>query len=95
VIAAHTNTTGLDALFRKWLRRLPQPFTAKDRAQGIRCELSILQAEFSLTQVFDRPVSGRVLVEEVIRENLDIGRRYRVTTLGLRYALFFTRTYDR
>jgi hypothetical protein len=64
----------IDALFRKWLRRLPHPFTAKDRAAGIRYDLSILQAEFSLTQVLDRPVMGRVFFEEVIRENLDIGR---------------------
>jgi DNA-binding PadR family transcriptional regulator len=64
----------IDGLFRKWLRRIPHPFTAKDRAWGIRYELSILQAEFSLTQVLDRPVTGRVFFEEVIRENLDIGR---------------------
>jgi hypothetical protein len=64
----------IDALFRKWLRRVPHPFTKKDRAQGIRYDLSILQAEFSLTQVFDRPVTGRIFFEEVIRENLDIGR---------------------
>jgi hypothetical protein len=64
----------IDALLRKWLRRLPHPFTAKDRAWGIRYDLSILQAEFSLTQVLDQPVTGRVFFEEVIRENLDIGR---------------------
>jgi len=34
----------------------------------------ILQAAFALTQVLDRPVTGRVLFEEVIRENLDLGR---------------------
>jgi hypothetical protein len=64
----------IDALLRKWLRRLPHPFTAHDRAAGYRYDLSILQAEFSLTQVLDRPLSGRVFFEEVIRENLDIGR---------------------
>ena len=53
---------------------MPHPFTAKDRARGIRYDLSILQAEFSLTQVLDRPVTGRIFFEEVIRENLDIGR---------------------
>ena len=37
-------------------------------------DLSILQAEFSLTQVLDRPVTGRIFFEGVIRENLDIGR---------------------
>ena len=59
---------------RKWLRRLPHPFTRADRAAGYRYEMSILQAEFSLTQVLDRPVTGRAFFEEVIRENLDIGR---------------------
>src|SRR5512147_2669884 len=64
----------VDALLRKWLRRLPHPFTAKDRAAGYRYDVSILQAEFSLTQVLDRPLSGRIFFEEVIRENLDLGR---------------------
>ncbi len=64
----------IDALLRKWLRRLPHPFTAADRAAGYRYDLSILQAEFSLTQMLDLPVSGRVLFEQVIRENLDVGR---------------------
>src|SRR5262249_44580405 len=64
----------IDALLRKWLARLPHPFTAADRAAGYRYEGSILQAEFSLTQVLDRPLCGRIFFEEVIRENLDIGR---------------------
>ena len=45
-----------------------------DRAAGYRYELSILQAEFSLTQMLDKPVSGRMFFEQVIRDNLDIGR---------------------
>jgi hypothetical protein len=64
----------IDALLRKWLARLPHPFARKDRAAGFRYQISILQAEFSLTQVLDQPVHGRVFFEEVIRENLDIGR---------------------
>src|SRR5262245_470837 len=64
----------IDRLLRKWLRRLPHPFPARDRTAGYRYQLSILQAEFSLTQVLDQPVTGRVFFEEVIRENLDIGR---------------------
>src|SRR6266542_1829756 len=64
----------IDGLLRKWFRKLPHPFTGKDRQAGYRYQLSILQAEFSLTQVLDRPVNGRVFFEEVIRENLDIGR---------------------
>ena len=64
----------MDGLLRRWLARLPHPYTAEDRQAGYRYELSILQAEFSLTQILDRPLSGRILFEEIIRENLDIGR---------------------
>jgi hypothetical protein len=64
----------IDRLLRKWLRRLPHPFTTKDRQAGYRYDLSILQAEFALTQVLDQPVAGRVFFEQVIRENLDVGR---------------------
>ncbi|HEV3259499.1 MAG TPA: hypothetical protein VG013_21720, partial [Gemmataceae bacterium] len=64
----------IDRLLRKWLARLPHPFTPADRRAGYRYDVSILQAEFSLTQVLDRPQTGRVFFEEVIRENLDLGR---------------------
>jgi hypothetical protein len=64
----------IDRLLRKWLARLPHPFSSADRAAGCRYCLSILQAEFSLTQVLDQPVTGRVFFEDVIRENLDLGR---------------------
>src|SRR5215204_6421503 len=64
----------IDALLRRWLAILPHPFTAADREAGYRYDISILQAEFSLTQVLDRPVTGRIFFEHVIRENLDIGR---------------------
>ena len=68
----------IDALLRKWLARLPHPFTDQDRKAGYRYDISILQAEFSLTQVLDRPLSGRIFFEEVVRENLDLGRPDRV-----------------
>jgi hypothetical protein len=68
------NEAKIEGLLRKWLRKLPHPFPRQDRAAGYLYELSILQAEFSLTQVLDRPVVGRIFFEEVIRENLDIGR---------------------
>ncbi len=45
----------IDAFARKGLARLPQPFTPDDRAAGYGYRPSILQAEFSLTQVLDRP----------------------------------------
>ncbi len=64
----------IDALLRKWLAILPNPFTAEDEAAGYRYELSMLQAEFSLTQMLDKPVSGRIFFEQVLHDNLDIGR---------------------
>ncbi|WP_181360591.1 hypothetical protein [Variovorax sp. WS11] len=63
----------IDRLLRKWPARRPHPFDRRDRMAGYRYGLSILQAEFALTQVLDRPVAGRIFFEQVIRENLDIG----------------------
>lgn len=71
----------IDAFFRKWLRILPHPFTAEDRRVGFRYQLSIMQMEVSTTHVFDRPIHGRQFFEEVIRDNLDIGRPDRVQLL--------------
>lgn len=73
-ICAGLSAAKIDALLRKWLARLPHPYTSKDRQAGYRYQVSILQAEFSLTQVLDRPQAGRIFFEQVIRENLDIGR---------------------
>jgi len=69
------------ALVAKWLGRLPDPFTAEDHAAGYNFQLSTLQAEFSRTQVFDRPLAGRHLFEAVIRENLDLGRPEKVSLI--------------
>jgi len=73
-LCASLDSEKIDAVFRKWLAHWPHPFRSEDRAAGYRYELSILQAEFSLTQVLDFPRTGRQFFEEVIRENLDIGR---------------------
>ena len=64
----------IEALIRKWLARLPQPFTDAERAAGYEYDISSLQAEFSFTQVLDRPLTGRLFFETAIRENLDLGR---------------------
>src|SRR6516225_2165114 len=79
VAAVQAICDGLDeqkiaALAARLLAMLPYPFTADDTAAGYRYELSVLQAEFSLTQVLDAPVTGRIFFEQLIRDNLDIGR---------------------
>ncbi len=74
----------IQALLDKWLRLLPNPFTDADREDGYRYELSVLQAEFSLTQKLDTPVAGRLFFEQVIRDNLDIGRADQVSLVFAR-----------
>jgi hypothetical protein len=68
----------INRLFRKWLKRLPLPLRPEDRAAGYDWDLSIWQMEVSLTQIFDRPLRGREFFEEIIRDNLDLGRPDRV-----------------
>ena len=58
-----------------------QPVRPADRAAGYRYDSSILQAEFSLTQMLDRPVSGRIFFEQVLHDNLDIGRPDQVSLI--------------
>jgi hypothetical protein len=68
----------IDRVFRKWLRRIPLPLRLEDRRAGYDWDLSIWQMEVSLTQIFDRPLRGREFFEEIIRDNLDLGRPDRV-----------------
>ncbi len=68
----------LRSFFDRWSQRLPWPLTPQDRRAGYQHRLALWQVEVSLTQVFDRPVQGRHFFEEVIRDNLDLGRPDRV-----------------
>jgi hypothetical protein len=86
VAAVQAICDGLDegkiaALAAKWLGVLPHPFTAADTAAGYGYELSVLQAEFSLTQTLDAPVTGRIFFDQIIRDNLDLGRPDRVSLI--------------
>ena len=78
----------IETFFRKWLASLPPPYSAKDRRAGYRYVLSKLQTEFSLTQVWKQGLDGRCFFEEVIRENIDLGRPDQV-------QLIFARTMRR
>lgn len=68
----------VQAFFDKWVAKLPWPLTLEDRQAGYRHRLSLWQMEISRTQVFTRPVRGREFFEQVLRENLDLGRPERV-----------------
>lgn len=73
-IADGFNEHKIERFFRKWLKALPHPFPPEDRKAGYRYKLSVLQSEFALTQVWERPVHGREFFEQLIKENIDLGR---------------------
>ena len=81
----------INALLRRWLAILPHPFTAADREAGYRYDLSILQAEFSLTQMLDAPVSGRMFFDRRLihgrRRHTPSRWRTRVITDGVTPSL--------
>ncbi len=78
--------------FTRWSRQLPWPLTPRDRRAGFTHRLALWQVEVSLTQVFDAPVQGRHFFEELIRDNLDLGRPDRVSLLFPRMRRISPRT---
>jgi hypothetical protein len=71
----------IESFARKWLRRLPTPFTAEDEEADYTYDVSIQQIEFSTTQALDRPRSGRIFFDQLIRDNIDIGRPDKVSVV--------------
>jgi len=69
------------AYFARWMRELPQPLSADDRAEGYGYALSMLQVEVSDTRVFDRPIRARQWFEATIGEQLTLGRPDTVSLL--------------
>lgn len=75
------NAVKIRAFFDYWVEQLPWPLDAEDRSAGYGHILSIWQLEVSHTQVFTDTEQGRALVENIIRDNLNIGRPDRVSLL--------------
>ena len=80
-ICESLSAADVQAVFDRWVTRLPLPLTPADRAAGFGHRLSLLQLEVSRTQVFDRPLRGREFFEEVLRDQLDLGRPSRMQLL--------------
>jgi hypothetical protein len=80
-IAADLDHRKLNALIGKWLAILPQPLTAADRTAGFQYQFSLLQSEFSLTQIFDRPLTGRQFFDQIIKDNLIVGHPSQVSLI--------------
>ncbi len=87
-ICDHLGSGAVQDFFRRWLFRLPSPFTRAELRAGYGYELAFRQFEVSDTSVFDRPQAGRAWFEAVIRDHLDIGRPDQV-------ALIFDRRISR
>jgi hypothetical protein len=80
-VCAALSADDIQAFFDRWLACLPLPLTVDDGRAGFRYHLSLLQMEVSRTQVLDNPLRGREFFEEVIRDNLDLGRPDRIQLL--------------
>jgi hypothetical protein len=73
-ICDHLTSAELEAFFERWMKIIPTPLDATDRAGGYWWELSMRQIEVSRTIVFDAPRRARGFFEAVVTDNLDIGR---------------------
>lgn len=80
-ICDQLNQQKIQALFDHWVDQLPWPLTPQQRALGYQHLLSIWQMEVSRTQVFIDPEQGRAFVENLIRDNLDLGRPDRISLI--------------
>lgn len=80
-ICHQLNAEKVQALFDRWVEQIPWPLSPAQRAAGYPHQLSIWQMEVSRTQVFRDPEQGWALVENLIRDNLDVGRPERVSLI--------------
>ncbi len=70
--------------FDRWMRRIPTPLTAGDRAGGYWWELSMRQVEVSRTIVFDDPRRARAFFEALVADNVGVGRPHEVAMVFAR-----------
>lgn len=71
----------LEKLIRKWSRIVPNPLDFMPGRRGnlsLKYEISMLQTEIARTQLWKRAADGLQFFEQVIRENIDLGRPEKV-----------------
>ena len=59
----------IDKLLRKWLAKLPHPFTAEDRRAGYRYDISILQAD---SEPFQRYPGSNIAAHDSCADNVNV-----------------------
>lgn len=80
-ICYQLNAEKVQTLFDHWVEQIPWPLSAEQRTAGYPHQLSLWQMEVSRTQVFRDSEQGWALVENLIRDNLDLGRPDRVSLI--------------
>lgn len=80
-ICNQLDATKIQALFDYWVKQMPWPLPQAQQEAGYQHQLSIWQMEVSRTQVFFDPEQGRSLIENIIRDNLDLGRPDRISLI--------------
>ena len=67
----------LNKLVRKWIRIVPNPMDFLPKRRGdltLGYQVSMLQTEIACTQLWKKAADGLQFFEQVIRENIDLGR---------------------
>jgi hypothetical protein len=80
-IANSITANRLEALIRKWLRIVPTPLGMMPHRRGnitLKYHISMLQMEVARTQLWKKAAAGLQFFEQVIRENIDLGRPEKV-----------------
>ena len=71
----------LAKLIRKWIRIVPNPLDFMPKRRGnisLKYDISMLQTEIACTQLWKRAADGLQFFEQVIKENIDLGRPEKV-----------------
>lgn len=80
-IANSITATKLEKLVRKWIKLAPNPLAEMPHRRGnitLKYHISMLQMEFARTQLWKKASDGLKFFEQVIRENIDLGRPEKV-----------------
>ena len=80
-IADSITANKLEKLVRKWIRIVPNPLNMMPHRRGnitLKYYISMLQMEYARTQLWKKASDGLAFFEQVIRENIDLGRPEKV-----------------
>ena len=80
-MARRLSAARIQRVARKWMREIPHPLDALRSKCALPWRIGILQLEQALTQVWDKGARGLEFFEQVIRENIDLGRPEKIALI--------------